>query len=98
MRRRDPSGQIYGWRDRRTILTIVLDRAGSVSDLSVEKSCGVEFLDEEAMAAFRRAQPFNNPPAALLDEQGQVKFSFWLLPGDELRGLHPLPLRLDPEP
>ena len=76
MRRRDPSGQIYGWRDRRTIVSVVLDRGGVLSDLSVEKSCGVDFLDEEAMAAFRRAQPFPNPPSALLDDQGKVKFSF----------------------
>jgi TonB family protein len=88
MRRRDPTGQIYGWRDRRTILTIVLDRSGGLSDLSVEKSCGVEFLDEEAMAAFRRAQPFNNPPAALLDEQGQVKFSFGFYLEMSSGGLH----------
>jgi TonB family protein len=88
MRRRDPSGQIYGWRDRRTVLTIVLDHSGGLSDLSVEKSCGVDFLDEEAMAAFRRAQPFSNPPAALLDEQGQVKFSFGFYLEMSTGGLH----------
>jgi TonB family protein len=88
MRRRDPSGQIYGWRDRRTVLTITLDRSGGLFDLAVEKSCGVDFLDEEAMAAFRRAQPFNNPPAGLLDEQGQVKFSFGFYLEMSTGGLH----------
>jgi TonB family protein len=88
MRRRDPTGQIYGWRDRRTILTVVLDRSGGLSDLSVEKSCGVEFLDDEAMAAFRRAQPFTNPPPALLDGQGQVKFSFGFYLEMASGGLH----------
>ncbi len=76
MRRRDPSGQIYGWRDRRTILSITLDREGGVRELTVERSCGVDFLDEEAMGAFKRAQPFLNPPPALVDANGEIKFSF----------------------
>jgi TonB family protein len=76
MRRRDPSGDMYGWRDRRTILAVTLDKQGEVSDLSVEKSSGVDFLDEEAMAAFKRSQPFPNPPPALVDQDGQIKFSF----------------------
>ena len=76
MRRRDPSGEMYGWRDRRTILAVTLDKAGSVSDLAVEKSSGVDFLDDEAMQAFKRSQPFPNPPSGLLDQEGQIKFSF----------------------
>jgi TonB family protein len=76
MRRRDPSGEIYGWRDRRTIVNVTLNKSGGLEDLTVEKSCGVDFLDEEAMGAFKRAQPFQNPPAALLDADGLIKFSF----------------------
>ena len=76
MRRRDPSGDMYGWRDRRTILAVTLDKAGTVSDLAVEKSSGVDFLDDEALQAFKRSQPFPNPPPALLDPDGQIKFSF----------------------
>jgi TonB family protein len=76
MRRRDPSGEIYGWRDRRTIVSVTLNRTGGVEDLAVQKSCGVDFLDEEAMGAFKRAQPFQNPPSALLDADGLIKFSF----------------------
>lgn len=76
MRRRDPSGNMYGWRDRRTVLAVTLDKAGGVSDLAVEKSSGVDFLDEEAMAAFKRSEPFPNPPPGLIDSAGQIKFSF----------------------
>ncbi len=76
MRRRDPSGEIYGWRDRKTILNVTLNRSGNIEELTVEKSCGVDFLDEEAMSAFKRAQPFINPPPALVDENGTIKFSF----------------------
>lgn len=76
MRRRDPSGEIYGWRDRRTIVNVTLTKNGAVEDLTVQKSCGVDFLDEEAMGAFKRAQPFQNPPSALLDADGLIKFSF----------------------
>ncbi len=76
MRRRDPSGQIYGWRDRRTILSVTLDKNGSLRTLTIERSCGVDFLDQEAMDAFRRAQPFPNPPTALVDGTGGIQFSF----------------------
>ncbi|HUB07802.1 MAG TPA: energy transducer TonB [Myxococcales bacterium] len=76
MRRRDPSGEIYGWRDRRTILSVTLNKTGGIEELTVEKSCGVDFLDEEAMSAFKRAQPFLNPPPALVDDSGMIRFSF----------------------
>ena len=48
----------------------------------MEKSSGVEFLDDEAVAAFERAQPFPNPPPGLVDH-GEVHFTFgfFLEPG-----------------
>lgn len=77
LRRRDPTGQIYAYRDRYTILSVVLDPNGSLRDVFVEKSCGADFLDEEAIAAFQRAQPFPNPPLALVDpKRDEIRFSF----------------------
>ncbi len=77
VRRRDPSGQVYLYRDRYTVLSVVLDPRGGLKDIYVEKSCGVDFLDEEAIAAFQRAQPFPNPPVALVDPQrNEIRFSF----------------------
>lgn len=76
LRRRDPSGEIYAWKDRHTLLSITLREDGAIADVFVERSSGVDFLDQEAIAAFQRAQPFPNPPRGLVDEQGQIKFQF----------------------
>ncbi len=65
LRMRDPSGQIYGGRDRYTIVNVTLDANGRLKDTYVEKSSGVDFLDLEAVKAFERAQPFPNPPPGL---------------------------------
>ena len=55
---------------------MTLDDEGRVSDIRVSQSCGVDFLDEEAVAAFERAQPFPNPPTGLFDEDRHVRFRF----------------------
>ncbi len=80
---RDPTGQKFAYKDRFTLLDVTLDEKGSLQGLTVRKSCGVEFLDEAALQAFRKAQPFLNPPPGMVDTQGQIKFSFgFILEGD----------------
>ncbi len=74
--RRDPSGNIYGLRARLTVVNVTLNGDGSLQTVAVKQSCGVDFLDDEALAAFQRAQPFPNPPKGLLDPNGQVTFAF----------------------
>src|SRR5262249_47875676 len=54
LRQRDPTGNIYGGRDRYTILNVTLTDHGMVKNIYVEKSCGLDFLDLEAIAAFQR--------------------------------------------
>ena len=76
LRVRDPTGNVYAWKDRVTLLSVVLREDGSIADMWVERSSGVDFLDREAMAAFERAQPFPNPPRGLMDERGLIQFSF----------------------
>lgn len=76
LRLRDPTGQIYGGRDRYTILAVTLDEKGRLKDTYVEKSSGLDFLDLEAVKAFERAQPFPNPPPGLLAADSTVKFQF----------------------
>jgi TonB family protein len=76
VRTRDPTGEIFLYKDRYTVVSVILDKGGSVKDVVVNKSCGVDFLDREAISAFRRAQPFPNPPPALLDDRGEIKFTF----------------------
>jgi len=76
---RDPDGRIYGRRDRLTILAVALDAEGRILRMEVKRESGLPFLDEEAVRAFRKAGPFPNPPAGLVDEQGRIVFSFGFL-------------------
>ncbi|MHB8879301.1 MAG: energy transducer TonB family protein, partial [Myxococcaceae bacterium] len=76
LRQRDPSGDIYGGRDRYTLLSVTLTDSGRVKDIYVEKSCGIDFLDLEAIHSFERAQPFPNPPPGLAAADSTVRFTF----------------------
>ncbi len=76
LRQRDPSGNIYGGRDRYTVLNVTLNERGMVKEVYVEKSCGLDFLDLEAVQSFERAQPFPNPPPGLITGDSTVRFSF----------------------
>ena len=75
-RRRDPTGNIYGIRDRATLLHIRLSREGRLDDVRVEQTSGVDFLDNVAVQAFRMAEPFPNPPLGIADEDGNIQFNF----------------------
>jgi TonB family protein len=75
--RRDPSGKVYGTKDRITVLHVSLTPNGQVAKVYVAKPSGVDFLDEEAVRAFREAQPFPNPPGGLVDSRSNlITFSF----------------------
>lgn len=75
MRRRDPSGNIYGVQARVTVVSVVLNAAGEVTNVEVQKSSGLDFLDKEAIEAFQRAQPFPNVPKQLMKD-GRTEFTF----------------------
>jgi TonB family protein len=74
--RHDPYGNIYGVKDRYTVLNVVLNSDGGLSDVSVAHSSGVGFLDDEAVHAFQLASPFPNPPQGLLENDGLIRFQF----------------------
>ncbi len=74
--KRDPTGQRYAYKDRLTVLTVTLDDKGVLKDVHVQRSSGVDFLDTTAMEAFRKAQPFVNPPGGLADQRGEIAFVF----------------------
>lgn len=76
LRKRDPTGQVYAYKDRHTLLSVTLGPDGRIRDVWVQRSSGLDFLDREAVAAFERAQPFPNPPRGLFDESGAVQFQF----------------------
>ena len=44
--------------------------------IEVAQSSGYDFLDQLGLEAFRKAQPFHNPPAALVGVQGEFQFYF----------------------
>jgi TonB family protein len=80
-RLRDPSGQIYGQKNRLTVLKVSLKPDGSIREpIVIEKPCGVDFLDDEAVNAFKQAQPFPNPPQGLVDKDSNLitfRFGFF---------------------
>lgn len=76
LRVRDPWGKVYGVRDRVTVLAVSLDRSGRLQGLRMVRTSGVDFLDDEAMRAFRSAQAFPNVPNGLVDPDGVVRFQF----------------------
>ena len=78
-RRADPTGAIYGHQNRYTVLQIELKSDGHLANVGVNLPSGLEFLDDEAITAFKEAQPFPNPPRQLLERDGFVKFSFGFL-------------------
>ena len=73
---RDPSGNVFGYKDRVTVVSVTLDDHGTLTNVLVQKTCGVEFLDRTAVQAFQKAQPFVNPPPGLVDPRGEIKFTF----------------------
>jgi len=79
-RRRDPNGSIYGRTSRLTIVRVQLKPNGRLANVELESPSGLEFLDDEALQAFRAAQPFPNPPAQLVDaSDGLINFQFGFL-------------------
>lgn len=76
LRQRDPTGTTYGGRDRYTVVQVTLDDRGKVKEIYIEKSCGLDFLDAEAIRAFEQAQPFPNPPPGLMASDATVRFPF----------------------
>jgi TonB family protein len=90
--RRDPTGSIYLWKDRRTLVEFTIDRQGELKDVHVTVSSGVDYLDHVALDAFRRAERFPNPPPGLFSADGTVTFGFGFVLGLE-RGFR---MRLGP--
>ncbi len=76
LRAKDPGAdRNLGMRDRITVLGVSLRPDGTIADIYVSESSGVELLDQESIQAFERAAPFANPPEALV-ENGLIRFAF----------------------
>jgi TonB family protein len=74
--KRDPTGHIYGSGQWVTMLHILLKPDGSLSGVTVAKPSGLEFLDDEAVEAIKRASPYPNPPTQLVGQDGMIGFKF----------------------
>ena len=74
--RRDPSGKVFGVKDRLTVLRVTLDSDGRVAKLITTRDSGVDALDREARRALKAAGPFTNPPKEMLDKGGNLTFQF----------------------
>jgi len=74
--RRDPSGQLFGVKDRYTVLRVDLDKTGQITSVISSRPSGLDFMDEEAKRAFQAAGPFPNPPAGLMNAEGVIRFEF----------------------
>ena len=75
-RQEDPEGKHHGYKSRVTQLRVSLDGKGGVKKILVVTPSGVDALDDEAIRSFHAAQPFPNPPAALVDRDGLITFDF----------------------
>jgi TonB family protein len=78
-RQRDPTGMIYGRKNRYTELRIQLKPDGRLQNVAVWQPSGLDFLDDEAMDAFKQAAPFPNPPRQLIEANGTINFGFGFL-------------------
>ncbi len=75
-RMRDPTGRIFGVKDRYTVLKVTLDDSGRLKRAVTTRRSGLDFMDAEAHAAFTRAKQFPNPPRGLVDRSGEINFQF----------------------
>jgi len=55
-----------------TGVEVVLDNAGALKLIRVIEQSGSEPVDRAVVAAFELAQPFDNPPSGLIDDNGEV--------------------------
>lgn len=78
-RRQDPTGKVYGIKDRLTVVQVTLNKQGNLQRLTTVKDSGMDFLDTEARAALTKAAPFNNPPTGLLNQHDMIVFKFGFL-------------------
>src|SRR5260370_6148892 len=77
--RTHPSNPVNERKNRYTLLRIQMKRDGTLASLSVQEPSGLEPLDDEAMTAFKRAEPFPNPPSELFREGNVITFGIGFL-------------------
>ena len=82
----DPTGRVYGYKDRETVVKVVLNCTGTIKHLYIANPSGAKFLDDEALEALKIAGPFRNPPKPLCDPEDRIivfNFGFFVKVGDK---------------
>lgn len=81
----NPGGRIYGREDRFTKLLVHISAKGELVSAKVITSSGADFLDKEAINAFKMAAPFSPPPEILLNEKKllEIRFGFMVTTSNE---------------
>jgi TonB family protein len=74
----DPDGCKFSTVDRRTVLEFQVDRAGTITDVKVAKSSGVEYLDRVAVDAMVRIGRMAPPPEPDLFKAEVARLTFAL--------------------
>lgn len=76
-RQHDPTGKVHGYKSRLTVVKVWLYPDGRLKKIVLDHPCGLGFLDDEAVRAFRVAAPFPNPPKGLVDPKTNlISFRF----------------------
>ncbi len=65
--------RLAGDKNYVTGLTVILDRNGRITAVKVRQRSGARDLDTAAVDAFNDAGPFPDPPAGLVDQNGQIQ-------------------------
>ena len=76
IRRNDPQFEVYGSQNRRTVLSVTINRDGQLQAVDIFAASGAMFLDDEAVRAFKTAAPFPNPPRGLFGKEETFTFNF----------------------
>jgi len=59
-----------------TGIEVLLDEKGNYLGTHLIESCGIQAIDQAAIAAFQEAHSFPNPPTALIKEDGKIHLLF----------------------
>ncbi|AGY59119.1 TonB C-terminal domain-containing protein [Gloeobacter kilaueensis] len=70
-------------KDARTVLTVVVDRAGHVGEVAVKESAGLKSIDEAAIAAVHKAGPFVALPGSYKEPEVYMDFTLDVHAGDD---------------
>ncbi len=70
------TGRKLASTDHTTAVIITLDKAGILVNVQVKDGSGVRDLDDAAIEAFKKAEPFPNPPNGIIESDGKIRINW----------------------